>query len=166
MALMNSPEGDNAVSPSRLLPGSECIITDLQGEPAVTQRLAEMGVLPGSRLRVVRIAPLGDTLEVALEEGQLLALRKDELAALGCDYRVLPLSEARYLGKGPYRVHGLAGGRLFHERMARQGIEAGKLLQPVDTDGPALVVELAGRETPLHLGHGEAEKILVEPADG
>ncbi len=163
---MDSHDSDKGLSPVQPQPGSECIITDLQGEPAVTQRLAEMGVLPGSRLRVVRIAPLGDTLEVALEEGQLLALRKDELAALGCDYRVLPLSEARHLGVGPYRVHALVGGRLFHERMARQGIEAGQLLHPVDTDGPALVIELAGREAPLHLGHGEAEKILVEPDDG
>ena len=143
------------------LPGSECILTHLGGDPHVAQRLAQMGVLPGVRLRVVRLAPLGGTLEVALEEGELLALRTEELAALGCDYRVLALSQADKRPAKAYRVHHLAGGSRFKERMTGLGLHPGAILHPKDP----WTVQVEGREDPLTLGWGEANKILVEPLD-
>ena len=39
------------------LPGTECLIGALGDDPAVSQRLSEMGVLPGSRLQVIRVSP-------------------------------------------------------------------------------------------------------------
>jgi len=58
-------------------PGDSARITRLQIAGAVGQRLAEMGLNPGARVRVVRTAPLGDPLEIQLEDYSL-SLRKAE----------------------------------------------------------------------------------------
>ncbi len=49
-----------------------------QSGPAFT-RLREMGLLPGTRITLVRIAPLGDPLEIQVR-GYRLSLRKSEAA--------------------------------------------------------------------------------------
>lgn len=147
------------------VPGSECLITRLGGDARVAQRLAQMGVLPGSRLRVVRLAPLGDTLEVAVEEGELLALRLEELQALECNYLVLPLSQVAYWGPGRYRVRTLSGGHTFKARMESRGMIGGSLVRVAHPGQWPLEVQAEGAGQPLALGRGEAEKILVERAD-
>ncbi len=146
----------------QLLPGSECLITDLGGDAQVAVRLAQMGVLPGMRLRVVRLAPLGDTVEVAVEQGELLALRQQELDSLGCEFQVLPLSQVAYWGSGSYRVLGFSAGHTFQARVDRHGVEPGSILQVSHPDRWPMQVELKGSDESLVLGHGEAAKILVE----
>lgn len=47
-----------------------------QSGPAFT-RLREMGMLPGTRVTLVRIAPLGDPIEIQVR-GYRLSLRKSE----------------------------------------------------------------------------------------
>ena len=49
-----------------------------QAGPAFT-RLREMGLLPGTRITLVRIAPLGDPIEIQVR-GYRLSLRKSEAA--------------------------------------------------------------------------------------
>jgi Fe2+ transport system protein FeoA len=46
------------------------------GNAALT-RLREMGLVPGTRLTLVRRAPLGDPIEISLR-GSLLSLRRSE----------------------------------------------------------------------------------------
>lgn len=46
------------------------------GIPGLT-RLREMGVLPGTRVCLVRRAPLGDAIEISVR-GSLLSLRREE----------------------------------------------------------------------------------------
>ncbi|MBI2346993.1 MAG: ferrous iron transport protein A [Deltaproteobacteria bacterium] len=60
-------------------PGEQVTILTLRGEGAVTQRLAEMGMVPGAHLTVVRYAPMGDPLEISLH-GYHLSLRRREAA--------------------------------------------------------------------------------------
>jgi Fe2+ transport system protein FeoA len=50
-------------------------------EPSLMQRLLEMGLIPGETIEVVRIAPLGDPLEVKIQ-GYFLSLRKSEAAGV------------------------------------------------------------------------------------
>ena len=50
-------------------------------EGRIAQRLSEMGVVEGTEVRVVRVAPLGDPIEVELM-GYLLSLRKAEAGAV------------------------------------------------------------------------------------
>jgi ferrous iron transport protein A len=44
-------------------------------------KLLEMGCLPGEKISVVRLAPLGDPIAVSVS-GYLLSLRKDEAATV------------------------------------------------------------------------------------
>lgn len=51
------------------------------GAPAYRRKLLSMGLTPGAELQVIRVAPLGDPVEVRVR-GSSLSLRKDEAAAL------------------------------------------------------------------------------------
>lgn len=62
-------------------PGSKCRVVAVHGGDAVTQRLMEMGVIAGSEVEVVRLAPLGDPMQVAVL-GYQLALRRTEAARI------------------------------------------------------------------------------------
>ncbi len=52
-------------------------IAAVAGAPDVRRRLLEMGLTPGTRVRVVRFAPLGDPMDVEVR-GYHLSLRKQE----------------------------------------------------------------------------------------
>ncbi len=43
----------------------------------MSRRLMEMGLLPGTKVRVVRVAPLGDPLELRLRNYSLSVRRRD-----------------------------------------------------------------------------------------
>lgn len=57
--------------------GSHARVARVQGQPAIRHRLLEMGMTPGCRVRLVRIAPLGDPLDFELR-GYHLSLRREE----------------------------------------------------------------------------------------
>ena len=61
----------------QLRPGSEGRIKRLSVRDKLGQRLMDMGVYPGLRLKVIRNAPLQDPMEVELE-GYFVSLRHDE----------------------------------------------------------------------------------------
>ena len=61
----------------QIRPGSSARITRLKVDGPIGQRLAEMGLIEGALVRVVRTAPLGDPLEIQLEDYSL-SLRKAE----------------------------------------------------------------------------------------
>jgi Fe2+ transport system protein FeoA len=52
-------------------------IVALGDESPLQQRLMEMGLLPGTKVRVVRLAPLGDPIDLEVR-GFHLSLRKSE----------------------------------------------------------------------------------------
>jgi ferrous iron transport protein A len=60
-------------------PGHRCNIVRVTGTDAITQRLMEMGLIRGSEVKVVRLAPLGDPMQITLL-GYNLSLRKSEAA--------------------------------------------------------------------------------------
>lgn len=65
----------------RMRPGETGTVMSLRGEGAVHQRLQEMGVLEGTQVEVVRLAPLGDPMQVRLM-GYHLLIRKSEAALI------------------------------------------------------------------------------------
>ena len=69
------------VALSEIPVGSEAVIRRLPGGSGVFLRLREMGVLPGTRVKLVRTAPLGDPLEI-LVRGYNLSLRRGEAASI------------------------------------------------------------------------------------
>ena len=54
--------------------GTKAIITAVGGEGALRQHLLDMGVIPGSEVTVVQLAPMGDPMEVRIH-GYELTLR-------------------------------------------------------------------------------------------
>lgn len=66
----------------QLEPGKRGVVRAFLGEPGQKFRLMEMGVLPGTAVRFVRRAPLGDPLEVEIR-GSHLSLRASEAACIG-----------------------------------------------------------------------------------
>lgn len=57
--------------------GDHALVEEIAGEDEISLRLMEMGVVPGTQLRVIGMAPLGDPLEIELR-GYRLSLRKSE----------------------------------------------------------------------------------------
>jgi Fe2+ transport system protein FeoA len=62
---------------SQLVPGKCGIIKTVGGEDALRHHLLDMGLTPGTRILVRKIAPLGDPMELNLR-GYELTLRKDD----------------------------------------------------------------------------------------
>lgn len=62
---------------SDLSPGATATVLRFLGDPTRTQRLREMGLIPSTRVKFVRWAPLGDPLEIELR-GYRLSLRRHE----------------------------------------------------------------------------------------
>ena len=58
-------------------PGDEGKIVEVRGSRDVRKKLADMGLVKGARVRVVRYSPLGDPIEVRVRNYNL-TLRKDE----------------------------------------------------------------------------------------
>lgn len=57
--------------------GEEGIVRCVGGDGAVRRRLFDMGVTPGAPVKMRKLAPLGDPVEVTLR-GYELTLRKNE----------------------------------------------------------------------------------------
>lgn len=72
---------------SELEPGRKARIVHLHAKCAIRQRLVDMGLLPGVEVEMIRVAPLGDPVEVKIRDLSL-SLRKNEAAAI----EVEPLS--------------------------------------------------------------------------
>lgn len=57
--------------------GDSGVITAVGGEGALRCRLLDMGLIPKTRVRVEKVAPLGDPLELRVR-GYSLSLRKED----------------------------------------------------------------------------------------
>ena len=64
-----------------LRPGETAEIVSIDCSRRMSRRLMEMGLLPGTEVRVVRIAPLGDPMELRLRDYSL-SVRRSEAARI------------------------------------------------------------------------------------
>lgn len=69
------------VSLAALRPGERGRVQSGEAGHAATPRLLAMGLLPGTEVAVVQVAPLGDPIEVEFR-GARLSLRKADAAAV------------------------------------------------------------------------------------
>ena len=67
------------MSLAELAPGAAAVVETVGGDRAFRRRLMEMGLVPGTRVRLVKIAPLGDPMEIELRHGRL-SIRRHEAA--------------------------------------------------------------------------------------
>ncbi|MGB5694058.1 MAG: FeoA family protein [Polyangiales bacterium] len=61
--------------------GQEAEIASVDCERGLSRRLMEMGLLPGTHVRVVRVAPLGDPIELRVRNYSL-SVRRTEAAKI------------------------------------------------------------------------------------
>ena len=61
----------------RLAPGDSATVTRVRCARPVARRLLEMGLLPGTLVKVLRTAPFGDPVELELR-GYALSIRRAE----------------------------------------------------------------------------------------
>ena len=66
---------------SMLPVGAKARVLQVRGDAILQQRLFELGLLPGVEVRLVRVAPLGDPLQIELL-GYDLSLRKSDAASV------------------------------------------------------------------------------------
>lgn len=79
-----NPLEDASTVPSSLATtrvGDTATIGTVTGPRAFRRRLLELGLVPGTEVRIVRRAPLGDPLELAVRGGRL-SLRAREAASI------------------------------------------------------------------------------------
>lgn len=69
---------------SELSVGASAVVREMPKQGAAFLRLREMGVLPGTRVTLVRVAPMGDPIEIKVR-GYHLSLRKSEAAEVVVD---------------------------------------------------------------------------------
>jgi ferrous iron transport protein A len=73
-----------ACSLSSLRTGERGRVRPGSPDHAASQRLLAMGLLPGTLVQVVQVAPLGDPVEIEFN-GMRLSLRKSDAAAVDVD---------------------------------------------------------------------------------
>jgi len=71
----------NVITLDALPVGHSGRVVSVNGTGRVTQRLMEMGVIPGIGIKVIKTGPFGDPIEVRLR-GYSLAMRKNEAEAI------------------------------------------------------------------------------------
>ena len=62
---------------SELKVGDKAEVTAVKAESAVRRRIMDLGLIKGTRFKVLRVAPFGDPMEIVFK-GLYLALRKNE----------------------------------------------------------------------------------------
>ena len=78
------PPEEATMTLDRLKPGQTCKIVRVGALGAVKRRIVDMGATKGAPLEVVKVAPLGDPIEIKVK-GYSLTLRKGEAAAIEVD---------------------------------------------------------------------------------
>ena len=74
-------KGLKAMTLRELKPGRSGVVDSVKGAGNIRRRVLEMGVTPGVKIDVIKVAPLGDPVEVMLR-GYNLSLRKEEAEAI------------------------------------------------------------------------------------
>jgi ferrous iron transport protein A len=73
--------GNTAMILSRARIGDLMTVQHVGGERAFRRRLMELGLVPGTRVELVSVAPLGDPIEL-LVRGASLSIRRSEAACV------------------------------------------------------------------------------------
>ena len=61
--------------------GNSAVVTKVNGGGPVKRRIMDMGITKGGEIKVVKVAPLGDPIEVTVR-GYQLSIRKDDAAMI------------------------------------------------------------------------------------
>lgn len=66
---------------SDIKPGATCTVVRLRDQGATRRRIMDMGITKGAQIRVDKVAPLGDPVDLTVR-GYHLSLRKEDLTKI------------------------------------------------------------------------------------
>jgi ferrous iron transport protein A len=61
--------------------GQEGIVVSIGEKGPMRRRIMDMGITPGASIKVIKVAPMGDPIEINIR-GYELSLRKDEASQI------------------------------------------------------------------------------------
>ena len=64
--------------------GTDAVVRRVRSPRPIARRLMELGLVPGTRVRVTRVAPLGDPLELRVRD-YALSIRRAEALSIEID---------------------------------------------------------------------------------
>lgn len=142
---------------SQLESGRRARIIKMNLAGDIRRRLSDMGLVNGSEVKLVRVAPLGDPFEIRVK-GYDLSLRKEVASQIEVD--TLDTQLVNIEAGRTVSVSGTTGGKELVRRLADMGITPGVQISVIENHHPGpVLVSLRGSR--LMLGQGMAEKILV-----
>ena len=135
-------------------------VQSLGGDPRIADRLAQMGILPGMEITIVRIGPMGNPFELATDNGQSIALRNTDIDALDCTLISLPLI-ATFPDTQQYRVSGIKGSPRQQQKLRNTGLLPGHIIR-VEATRP-YELRIIEEDRLVRLSQADAQFLMLQP---
>ncbi len=110
-----------------LRPGESAVVTEVGGTGALRQHFLDMGVIPGAHVTVMKLAPMGDPMEIRLH-GYELTLRLSEAEKIAVRTAELPAVPSRPPRRARTEHPGLGEEGRFHPKGTGTPLPEGTLL--------------------------------------
>lgn len=142
--------------------GQTYCVQSLGGNQGIADRLAQMGILPGMEITIVRIGPMGNPFELATDNGQSIALRNTEVEALDCKLVSLPLIAA-FPDTQQYRISVINGGPRLQRKLSDVGLRPGGIIR-VEATRP-YELRIIDEDRLVRLVQAEAQYLMLQPIE-
>jgi Fe2+ transport system protein FeoA len=137
-------------------------VQSLGGNQGIADRLAQMGILPGMEITIVRIGPMGNPFELATDNGQSIALRNTEVEALDCKLVSLPLI-ATFPDTQQYRISAINGNPRQQRKLTDVGLRPGIVIR-VEATRP-YELRIIDEDRLVRLAQAEAQYLMLQPLE-
>ena len=113
----------------KLKPGQSALITKVGGDGALRQHFLDMGIIPGTKVKVIKFAPMGDPMEVKVR-GYGLTLRLDDAAKIEVDTKAKLEADAEEHFEMKKSEHpGLGEGGKYHVKEDEDPLPQGTVMK-------------------------------------
>ena len=137
-------------------------VQSLGGDHRIADRLAQMGILPGMEITIVRIGPMGNPFELTTNNGQSIALRNTEVEALNCQLLTLPLL-ATFPDTQQYQINAINGSPRYQQKLNDLGLRPGVVIR-VEATRP-YELRIIDDDKQVRLGQAEAQYLMLQPVE-
>ena len=100
---------------SELKPGESAVITKVGGSGSLRQHFLDMGLIPDAKVKLVKLAPMGDPMEFMVH-GYELSIRKDDAAEIDCERTEADKEEIKPFFRDSQDHPGLGEEGKYHEK--------------------------------------------------
>lgn len=112
---------------SELKPGESARITKVGGSGSLRQHFLDMGLIPEAKLKLIKLAPMGDPMEFMIH-GYELSIRKDDAAEIECEKTESEKEEIKPFFRDSQDHPGLGEEGRYHEKKGETPLKEGELI--------------------------------------